>query len=334
MPPEKRTKTVKGKALGGRKENRPSGGAPATKKRPPTFLLVIWALAVVFLVSLIYLARESRRLPEPSAEPEAKRNPVELPQGQDVPPSVPTAKAPNEPKPADTPGGIRSPDIPRRAAKVSIIIDDLGPDVAIARQFASLPFPVTLSVLPHQAHSREIAELAHQAGREVILHLPMEPLKRTEDPGPGALLLSMSGEEIRRNIGAALETSPYFDGVNNHMGSRVTRDAQVMKTILSELKKRDLFFIDSMTTNESKGWIVARELKIPTLKRDVFLDDDTSADAVRSQIARLVKIAKIRGMALAIGHPHKTTLRSLQEAAPNFRDQGIEMVTARDLMNR
>ena len=337
MPPEKRTKT--GKADGGRKKNRPSDGAPTDKKRPPTFLVIIWVLAVAFLASLIYLARESRRLPEPSAVTERTGNSVNLPQGRDVVPSppvpsVPAPKVSSEPGPAGAHGGSRSPVIPPGAAKVSIIIDDLGPDVNIARQFASLPFPVTLSVLPHQTHSREIAELAHQAGREVILHLPMEPLKRTENPGPGALLLSMSGDEIRRNIEAALETSPYFDGVNNHMGSRVTRDAQIMKTILSELKKRDLFFIDSMTTNESKGWMVAKELKIPSLKRDVFLDDNTSADAVRSQIARLMKIARTRGMALAIGHPHKTTLRSLQEAAPSFREQGIEMVTAHDLINR
>jgi polysaccharide deacetylase 2 family uncharacterized protein YibQ len=190
-----------------------------------------------------------------------------------------------------------------------------------------------MSVLPHQAHSREIAELAHHKGREVILHLPMEPLDSRENPGRGALLLSMSGDEIRRNISAALDTSPYFDGVNNHMGSRMTRDVQIMKTVLLELKGRDLFFLDSMTTNESKGWKVAMELKMPTLKRDVFLDDNPSADAVRSQISRLVKIAKVRGTALAIGHPHEATLKSLQEAAGHFREEGIEVVAARDLMN-
>jgi polysaccharide deacetylase 2 family uncharacterized protein YibQ len=190
-----------------------------------------------------------------------------------------------------------------------------------------------MSVLPHQAHSREIAELAHRKGREVILHLPMEPLDSRENPGRGALLLSMSGDEIRRNISAALDTSPYFDGVNNHMGSRMTRDVQIMKTVLLELKGRDLFFLDSMTTNESKGWKVAMELKMPTLKRDVFLDDNPSADAVRSQISRLVKIAKVRGTALAIGHPHEATLKALQEVAGHFREEGIEVVAARDLMN-
>jgi polysaccharide deacetylase 2 family uncharacterized protein YibQ len=257
-------------------------------------------------------------------------NSTQLPLRSALPPLAYTPKV----RPASRPAGVASPDVSPKQAKVSIVIDDFGTAVGIAKQFASLLFPVTLSVLPHQAHSREIAELAHLVGREVILHLPMEPLNSSESPGPGALLLSMSDDQMRRNIKAALDTSPYFDGVNNHMGSRMTRDAKIMKTVLSELKGRGLFFIDSMTTNESKGWKVAQELRIPTIKRDIFLDDDPSAEAIRSQIARLVKIAKIRGMALAIGHPRKTTLRSLQEAAAHFGEKGIEIVAVRDLLNK
>lgn len=370
LPPGKRTKT--GKAPGQRK-NRQIDGKPPLKKRPPTPLLVAWVLAVIFLVSLIYFAKESRRLTEapadlptvtatktpktpteatgapagpanpkrepardmaPVAEPSHQKSeissipddPAELPHRRDSPPLAVAPKLPPESRAGN------SPDNSPRLAKVSIVIDDFGLDLGVARQFASLPFTVTLSVLPHLAHSREIAEMAHKEGKEVILHLPMEPLSSKEKPGPGALLLSMSGDEIRRKIRSALDSSPYFDGVNNHMGSRMTRDAQAMKTVLTEIKGRDLIFIDSMTTNESKGWKVARELNIPSLKRDIFLDDDPSEDAIRSQIARLVKIAKIRGVALAIGHPHKTTLQSLQGAAAHFREEGIEIVAAHDLI--
>jgi hypothetical protein len=230
--------------------------------------------------------------------------------------------------------GAPSPDISPKAARASIVIDDLGPDLEIAKRFASLPIRLTFSVLPHQAHSREIAELAHLKGLEVMLHLPMEPLDPNVNPGKGALLLSMSGDEIRRNIKAALDTSPYFDGVNNHMGSRMTRDAGTMKIVLRELKARDLFFLDSMTTGESKGWRVARELKMSTLKRDIFLDDNPAAWAIRSQIARLAKIAKVKGAALAIGHPREATLRSLMDASGYFREQGIEIVAAQDLAAR
>lgn len=370
MPPEKRSKT--GKAKGGRKAGHPTGGRAGARKRPPTSLLIAWVLAVILLSSLIYLGKETRRLPAPPADVPAQKvkngpgsqtlngageesakgrnrppapqhsenrtesssspnyNPVEPtpprdapPLARDVPPAAPA------PRPA-----LPSPDISPKAARVSIVIDDLGPDVGIAKQFASLPFRVTFSVLPYQAHSREIAELAHLKGLEVILHLPMEPLNPKENPGKGALLLSMSGDEIRSNIRAALDTSPYFDGVNNHMGSRMTRDAGTMKIVLRELKARDLFFLDSMTTGESKGWRVARELKMSTLKRDIFLDDNPAAWAIRSQIARLAKIAKVKGAALAIGHPREATLRSLMDASGYFREQGIEIVAAQDLAAR
>ena len=395
MPPQKRNKTAK--ARGGRKGG--PGGSSALKKRPSTPLLVAWILAVIFLSSLIYFARESRRLPEPSSglpagktdsspksqtpppvaqapgagsnqektrapapeqsekkaesstsrsahtDQEKTRAPApeqsekkaesstsrsahtdEQPGRRDIPPLAMNRPAPRP--------GAPSPDISPRRSRISIVIDDFGPDVGIAKRFAALPFPVTMSVLPHQAHSTEIAELAHLKGREVILHLPMEPLGAGKNPGRGALLVSMPADEIRRNIRAALDTSPYFDGVNNHMGSRMTQDAQAMKTVLSELKGRDLFFLDSMTTNQSKGWKTAIELNIPTLKRDIFLDDNPSAAAVRSQISRLVKIAKLRGTALAIGHPREATLKSLQEAAGYFREEGVEIVAARDLTNR
>ncbi len=222
-------------------------------------------------------------------------------------------------------------DVSPKSAKAAIVIDDLGPDLEIAKRFAALPFPVTLSVLPHQAHSRQIAEMAHLKGTEVILHLPMEALDPRQNPGQGAILLAMSSDEVRRNVWAALDTSPYFDGVNNHMGSRVTGDAEMMRAILSELKARNLFFLDSMTTAESKGWKVARELKMPTLKRDIFLDDSPSEAAVRAQIVRLVRTAKTKGTAIAIGHPREATLKSLQEAAEYFRGEGIEIVAAREL---
>lgn len=273
-----------------------------------------------------------REVPQPVERPPVKKT-------ESRPETAGTAPAPAEigdVKVAMVPPAPRpeppSPNIAPKVARVAIVIDDLGPDLNIARQFAALPFPVTLSVLPEQAHSREIAEMAHAEGREVILHLPMEAINPRENPGRGALMLSMSGDQIRRLIGTDLDTSPYFDGVNNHMGSRVTGDAAMMHIILAELKGRNLFFLDSVTTGDSKGWKVARELKMPALKRDIFLDNDRSPDAIRSQIARLARVAEVKGTALAIGHPHESTLKSLREAAGYFRREGLDVVAARDLV--
>ncbi len=174
--------------------------------------------------------------------------------------------------------------------------------------------------------------MARHGGREVILHMPMEPLNSRINPGPGALMVSMSSDQIRLRVNAALAVSPYFDGVNNHMGSKLTRDAKAMQTVMSVLKSRKLFFIDSMTISDSLGWQEARRLKVPTFKRNVFLDDSMFVAAIRSQLARAVELAKARGAALAIGHPHEVTLRTLRAAAPYFKAEGVVLVFARDLV--
>jgi polysaccharide deacetylase 2 family uncharacterized protein YibQ len=243
------------------------------------------------------------------------------------PASVPGAPAPKPPALPFSP--------PRHARpKLAIVIDDFGPNISIARQFASLPFPVTLSVLPFQAYSSQIAKMAHLKGREVILHLPMQPLNSRINPGPGAVMVSMSPEQIRLSVNAALDISPFFDGANNHEGSRLTQDAGAMGIVLSVLKGRRLFFIDSMTINKSVGWKVARRMSVPTFKRNVFLDDTVSAAAIGSQIARAVAMAKTRGAALAIGHPREVTLQALRAAAAYFNKEGVEMVSARDLVGK
>ncbi len=344
LPPEKRAKNRKNR--GGQKGTPPRAVPPAPKKMPPTPLLIAWVLAVIILSSLIYFSRESRQLPQQTPDhsvsdtindPKFQDSKVDVAQektsenSENPRESVPLAM--NRPTPTPKPT-VPPPDIVPKLAKISIVIDDFGPDLEMAKQFASLPFPITFSVLPHQAHSREIAELAHTKGKEVILHLPMEPLDSRENPGRGALLLSMSSAEILRNVSKALDTSPYFDGANNHMGSRFTQNEEMMKIVLADLKGRNIFFLDSMTTNDSKGWKVAREFKMPTRKRDVFLDDDPSHEAIRSQIVKLISKAKAQGTALAIGHPRKTTLKSLQESAGQFRKEGMDIVPARELMSR
>lgn len=222
---------------------------------------------------------------------------------------------------------------PKPTSRVAIIIDDFGPDLEIAKKFVSLPFHVSLSVLPHQLHSREIVELAHARGRETLLHLPMEPLRYPkENPGKGAVLLAMSRDDIQRNVRTALDAFPYISGVNNHMGSRITQNAEVMKTVLAEVSRRNLFFVDSWTTPESKGWKTAQEMKVPSRKRDIFLDHSLSPSSIRMQIRRLIRLARLQGSALAIGHPHEVTFKALRESAAQFRKEGIEVVAARDLV--
>ena len=122
-------------------------------------------------------------------------------------------------------------------ARVAIVIDDFGPNLEIAKRFLELPIAITFSILPHQRYSQEIAELAHANHRQVILHMPMEPQGYPKvQPGKGALLLSMSREAVQQSLNNALDATPHVTGINNHMGSRFTENAALMKTVLDDAK--------------------------------------------------------------------------------------------------
>ncbi len=236
------------------------------------------------------------------------------------------------PKPVPPPSPP-APSLTPPTARVAIVIDDLGMNLETARKFMDLPLQLTLSVLPGLPHSREIAETAHSRHHEVMLHLPMEPrgFPKT-DPGTRALLTSMPREEIRKIVGEDIDSIPYAAGVNNHMGSRFTENADDMKIVMSELQQRKLYFLDSFTSAKSAGFMVARQLRVPAGKRDVFLDHIPTEEFVASQVDRLIRKAKIEGSALAIGHPYEVTLNALRKAAERLKSENVAVVPAGQLM--
>lgn len=217
--------------------------------------------------------------------------------------------------------------------RVAIVIDDFGNDLGIARQFLELPFPVTFSILPHLAHSKDIADLVARNRRDVILHLPMEPKGYPQiNPGPGALLLSMSEAEISRILDRDLDSNRHALGVNNHMGSKFTEDSGKMRIVIQELQDRGLFFLDSFTTSHSVGLSLAQQNRLPTRRRDIFLDHQQSAPFIIQQLHQLIRKAKIQGSAIAIGHPHPKTLDTLRQQAGLFENEHIQVVNLSDLM--
>jgi polysaccharide deacetylase 2 family uncharacterized protein YibQ len=219
--------------------------------------------------------------------------------------------------------------------KAAIVIDDLGIDLAMAKALLAIPLPLTFSVMPQQRHSQEIARLAHAQGRGVLVHMPMEPHGYPQvNPGPGALLLSMSGPKLLEAVNTALADVPFADGVNNHMGSTFTEQIEPMKLVLSELHKRGLFFLDSYTTPQSVACSAAAQLHVPCGRRDIFLDHEVHEDFVRSQLPRLIREAKIQGSAVAIGHPHAATLNVLAQEAGRFSKERVAIVSLRELLTR
>lgn len=214
------------------------------------------------------------------------------------------------------------PSPPARLPYVAIIIDDMGYDRAIVSQFLALDSNLSFSVLPYSPFERQIATSAHNSGRDVLLHLPMEPLEYPDvDPGQGSLMSFMTPDEMLSQLKADLDTIPFIVGVNNHMGSKLTQDASRMRQIFTVLKKRHLFFVDSMTSPKSRCAQAAGILKLKFARRQVFLDHVQDPHAIRFQIKRLISIANKKGSAIGIGHPYPVTLEVLRKNLGRIKSQ-------------
>jgi polysaccharide deacetylase 2 family uncharacterized protein YibQ len=207
---------------------------------------------------------------------------------------------------------------------IAIVIDDVGLDRPHSKRAWELPGPLTMSFLPYAKDLREQAKAARAHGKELMLHLPMEP-GGVANPGPNALLVSLSDAELKQRVTAALDSFDGYVGVNNHMGSRFTAYRPGMETTLRQLKARGLLFLDSRTTPSSVGDQVAQELGVPSVARNVFLDDDEAIDAVKRRLAETEAVARRQGFAVAIGHPHEATIQALAEWLPTVAGKGFAL---------
>ncbi len=225
------------------------------------------------------------------------------------------------------------PSGPLHGVRVALVIDDLGHDVDDLRPLAALGVPVTYSVLPFEDQTPQVVAALRQRRAEILLHLPMEP-KNGQNPGPGALLQGMSDGELREKTEAALKAVPGAVGVNNHMGSLLSSEEGPMNAVLGVLAARGLFFLDSRTSAESVGYKVAIGLGVPAAERQVFLDGDPSPAAIHAQFLRLLNLARTKGAAIAIGHPHPETLAALTREVPKAVAAGYEFVPVSYLLTR
>lgn len=217
--------------------------------------------------------------------------------------------------------------------RLAIILDDIGSDPSAVDTIFALHYPLTLSVLPNHEHSTQIAQEAHQRGYEVMLHLPMESVAN-ETPEPQELHPGMSSGQISSTLNAMLATVPDATGVNNHQGSLATSNAQLMGELMPLLRTHHLFFIDSRTTAATTAYEHAKSAGVPSAFRNVpFLDDVQDAGAIRRQLELAFKDAKEKHEAIAIGHPHRETLRALAEMLPEAQSKGIRLVHASELVH-
>ncbi len=217
--------------------------------------------------------------------------------------------------------------------RVAIVIDDLGNELGPAERIAGWRDPVAGAVLPGLRFSAASARTLSRGGKEVLLHLPMEPAGYPKvRPGPGVILRTQSDPEIVRILEEDLDSVPGAVGVNNHMGSAATADPRVMRTVARVLSGRGLFFLDSRTTDATVAERVAEESWVPAARRRIFLDDVSTEAAVRAQLAELVRRARKEGSAIAIGHPYPATLAVLERDLPGLVKEGVRVVRVTELV--
>jgi polysaccharide deacetylase 2 family uncharacterized protein YibQ len=214
---------------------------------------------------------------------------------------------------------------------ISVVIDDVGNNIEELKPFLKFPGCITFAVLPLLRYSRESSRLIREAGKDVLLHLPMEAHNGT-DPGPGAILASLDPGTIEATLNADLESVPGAIGVNNHMGSKATADIGVMEVVLSSLKEKGLFFLDSRTTPETRVKEAAKLTDIPLLERSIFLDNEKTIEAVRAQFEKGLKIAEETGNCVLIGHlQNKIVLDVLWEFLPLMEKMSYKLITLKEL---
>ena len=217
--------------------------------------------------------------------------------------------------------------------QLAIVIDDLGRSLENAARFAALPLPLTFAVFPKLRNSRKVAGYFVAQHCDIMLHMPMEPRDYPhQDPGPGALFMTMPEGLLKQEFVEDLESLPGIIGVNNHMGSRLTADPRKMNQVMDVLKGRGLFFLDSRTIASSVAYRQAQAAGIPALQRDVFLDNERHVTKIVEQLRVLIEIARIKKSAIGIGHPYPETLKALSRFPKIAESAGVEIVAVRKLL--
>lgn len=220
------------------------------------------------------------------------------------------------------------------SGRVAIIIDDLGYQYAAGERAISLPGPISFAILPSTPNGAALARIAHERGKEVLLHLPLQAVDHEGENEPGGITLDMGPDAFHEAFAKALASVPYAIGVSSHRGSLLTRHPGHMRWLMQEIAAHDgLFFIDSYTTPASVALQIARETGVAATRRHVFLDNDRSVQAMTRAFEKLGEIAERQGIAIAIGHPYPETLSFLEKKLAELDDSGVRLIPISEALN-
>lgn len=216
--------------------------------------------------------------------------------------------------------------VPKDTPMIALVIDDLGLDRKRTARAIALSGPITMAFIPYAKDLKKQTGKARANGHELLVHLPMEPLNAKIDAGPNNLNTHLAAEDLKDRIHWNLERFSGYVGVNNHMGSRATTDDAVMKALMSELRNREMLFLDSRTNPKSIAAKIAGLEGVPFAERNVFLDNVNEKGAVLKQLSLLEKVSRRSGFAVGIGHPRDGTIAALQEWLPTAQSKGFILV--------
>ncbi|MEG6586367.1 divergent polysaccharide deacetylase family protein [Dendrosporobacter sp. 1207_IL3150] len=226
--------------------------------------------------------------------------------------------------------------IPKENVKISgelaIVIDDFGYTKEVIGAFTDINKPLTFAVIPYRPYSNEAATRGLSSGKQVILHLPMEPLASSEQSEEKTITVNMTDSDIQAFASKAIQAVPGIIGVNNHQGSRATAAKRVMLNVIKVVKNNSLFFIDSRTNSESVAFATARQLGVKTGENNIFLDNEDDVNAIKKQLRSAGQIAGRYGNAIAIGHARINTAKAITEMIPELEASGIRLVFASKLL--
>lgn len=315
---------------------------PAMKKKNKKNYLTVAVIALIILsvaaigyVVLLYQEEPVGIQPSPLPKKQATQPsvaPKQLPEKSKTIVSPPIAgKIPDKQK------VVVAKTVPPRLStrQIAIIIDDIGNDLKPVRELLRIDAEITFAILPLVAHSREAARMLHQAHRETLLHLPMEPLSYPkEKPGNGALFTDMNEEEIIFQLEKDLASVPHVTGVNNHMGSKFMADETKLTPVFKQLKKRDLFFVDSRTTSSSKTAAVSEKVHLTVASRKIFLDNERDYHKIYQILMEAAETPAGNAPLIVIGHPHPETIRAIRDACKVFQEKGIAVVPVSKLIKK
>jgi polysaccharide deacetylase 2 family uncharacterized protein YibQ len=218
--------------------------------------------------------------------------------------------------------------------RIVIIIDDMGMNRKHSRDVMELPGPMTLAFLPYADDLAEQTRLAREKGHELMVHVPMEPMKDSLDSGPNTLRVDMTQEAFDAALQANLSAFDHFVGINNHMGSRMTQDRASMDRVMRVLKEKGYLFVDSRTINTSIADKAAEDSGVPYAVRDVFIDHEETYEFAEGALEELERQAKRKGYAIAIGHPKPNTISALKAWLPTLEEKGLSLVPVSAIINQ